>query len=81
MSDHSLHGYRRLFNHLGMDPAYLPLALSIAFRSSVFNPAFVRTKHITSGESGVWRSSLPPSVLEALEDRFPSAAKELGYAT
>jgi len=79
MSDASMHGYRRLLDHLGVNPAYRPLALAIAFRSSVFNPAFVRTRHVTSGKSGVWRSSLPASVLEALEDRFPNAAQELGY--
>lgn len=81
MSDPSMGGYRRMFDHLGLNPAYVPLALSLAFRNSVFNPAFVRPRHITSGQSGVWQRSLPGSVLEALDETFPNAAEELGYAT
>lgn len=80
MGDPTLAGYRRLFDHLGTSPAHLPLALAAAFRHSVFNPGFVRTRHITSGRARVWEGALPGSVLEALEARFPGAAEALGYA-
>ena len=79
MSDRRLGGYSDIFRHLGLAECYMPLALSVAYKHSVFNPAFQRSGHITSGQASVWRTALSERVLQALEEAFPSAAAELGY--
>ena len=79
MSDRNLGGYSDMFGHLGLAECYMPLALSVAYKHSVFNPAFQKSGHITTGQASVWRTALSDQVLHALEEAFPSAAAELGY--
>lgn len=79
MSDHSLSGYSEIFRHLGLAECYMPLALSVAYKHSVFNPAFRKSDHLTTGRGSVWRDALSDRVLRALEEAFPGASVELGY--
>ena len=81
MNDRTLSGYHRLFSHLGLNPAFFPLALKISFDHSIFNPLFERSRHITTGKTGTWRETLSPSVLEDFNRRHPEAAEILGYQT
>lgn len=79
MNDRKLSVYNSFFMHLGINPAFLPLALTIAYKNSVFSPHFRSSKHITTGKTGTWRSTLPSSVLEELHTLHPTAISELGY--
>lgn len=79
MSDYSLSGFSKTFRHLGIAECYIPLALSVAYKHSVFNPAFQKSKHITTGQAHIWKTTLSDRVLQAIEEAFPNAASELGY--
>lgn len=79
MGDYTLSAYKRMWEHLGLSDAYLPLAMAVAFQHSVFRPGFRKSKHITSGRPKVWQQTLPQSVLDALDEAYPNAAEELGY--
>lgn len=80
MFDHSMSAYSNMFRYLGLAECYVPLALSVAYKHSIFNPAFRKTRHITSGKASIWKNSLSPKVLQVMGEIFPDAIAELGYA-
>lgn len=79
MTDKTLSVYHQFFNHLGLNPAFLPLALAVAYDRSIFSAGFQKPAHITSGKTGVWHDVLPQSVVEEFNRLYPDAPAKLGY--
>ncbi|QQA41807.1 hypothetical protein [Pelagovum pacificum] len=81
MADRTLSPFDRIFRHLGVRPAWMPLALTAAYKRSLFNPdAHVSKAHVTSGRTEVWRKTYDDELTAAFKEAFPNAVERLGYS-
>tara|TARA_R110000868_G_scaffold49287_2_gene159049 strand:+ start:90611 stop:90994 length:384 start_codon:yes stop_codon:yes gene_type:complete len=80
MTDTRMERFEQMFSHFGVSPAYMPLALAVAFKNSVFNPQMKRSKHITSGRSELWRSVFNDDLCARFREYHPDVVEKLGYS-